>query len=261
MTDLQANIEQSVDILAWESVDREMEEWVAAGRAPLFWWRDDDARRPSKNLDRLLGLSDVHGVPVVLSVIPDVDLADLAAVIRDRALIQPVQHGWRHVDGNKGGKFKTEFALDCPPAEVAAALNAGWRRISAAMDALPIYVPPWNQLTTNVKLALADTPLRCVSCAGPLGKASDGLLEINVHIGIANWNPARFRGVAAILELINKELFIRRRHSRWTEPIGLVTHHGICDEESWAFLDGFFRHASGWGPHFKWRSIREFMPL
>ena len=35
----------------------ELARWKAAGHAPAFWWRDDDARRPTPALDRLLALS------------------------------------------------------------------------------------------------------------------------------------------------------------------------------------------------------------
>jgi hypothetical protein len=238
-------------------IDHEMEAWRDAGRSPVFWWRDDDARRPSEGLHRLLRLSDACQVPLALAVIPDVDLTDLAATIRGWPLIRAIQHGCDHIDRNTGGGFSAEFAPNCPTREVAAALNAGWRRLSGATEAVPLYAPPWNVLTPNVRRALADTPLRGVSLYGALGDISDGLLEINTHIDVMRWRPARFRGATAILNRTWRQLRSRRRDCRWEEPVGLLTHHRNLDAAAWLFLQEFLQRATAPGSGFQWRAVPE----
>lgn len=250
---------EPLDPLHWEPIEVEVELWAKAGKTPQFWWRDDDARRPSASLSRLLSISSNHQVPVTLAVIPDVDLTELAAEIRDRTLVSVSQHGCEHVNHNKGGGFQAEFAADRPAREVAATLNDAWRRLSQAMDAVPLYVPPWNNLTANVWQALAETPLRAVSRFGPVQHPVEGPAEINVHFNIAEWGPPRFRGAKPILERVARELRIRRREGRWTEPIGLITHHKNNDAESWAFLEAFFDRAAGPGLGFEWRAIWQLM--
>jgi len=202
-------------------------------------------------------LSSARGIPLALAVIPDVDLTDLAAEIGRWPLISAIQHGCDHVDRNTGGDFSAEFAPACPAREVAVAVNAAWRRLSEATDAAPLYAPPWNVLTHNVRLALAETPLRAISLYGALHDVSDGLLEINTHIDIMKWRPARFRGAAAILNRTWRQLRARRRDRRWDEPIGLLTHHKNLDAAAWTFLEEFLQRTSAPGAGFRWRAAPE----
>ena len=235
-------------------IEGEAAAWARAGHAPLFWWRDDDARRPSEGLYRLLRLSQAHRVPLALAVIPDVDLTDLAGAIAGNPLVRAIQHGCDHVDRNIGGGFSAEFDPAAPDGEVAAAVNAAWERLSRATDAAPIYAPPWNVLTPNVRRALAETPLRAVSLYGALKAAPDGMSEINTHIDIMNWRPARFRGSGAILARLWRQLRARRKDGRWGEPIGLLTHHKNLDPAAWAFLKTFLARAAAPAAGFRWRS-------
>jgi hypothetical protein len=252
-------IDRSVASMHWRLIESEVEAWKRSGYSPLFWWRDDDARRPSAGLDRLLRLSAERQVPLALAVIPDVDLTDLATAIDGWPLITTIQHGCDHIDRNKGGRFSAEFAHDCPTRDIAAAVNEGWRRLSEATDVAPLYAPPWNVLTPNVRRALADTPLRGVSLYGALSEGSDGLLEINTHIDVMKWRPARFRGSAAILNRIWRQLRTRRRDRRWKEPVGLLTHHKNLDASAWLFLDAFLQRATGPDLGFRWLAVRNLM--
>ena len=240
--------------IAWAMVEAETAAWKRAGRAPRLWWRDDDARRPSPALDRLLDLSDARGLPLALAVIPDVDLTDLAAAIGGRWRVRVIQHGCDHIDRNAGGGFSAEFSPYAEPAQVAAAVNAGWGRLAGACEAIPVYAPPWNVLTPNVRRALADTPLRAVSLYGAPSRSRDSLLEINTHIDIMNWRPARFRGSGAILARLWRQLRARRKDGRWGEPIGLLTHHKNLDPAAWAFLKTFLARAAAPAAGFRWRS-------
>ncbi|MGI9169139.1 MAG: polysaccharide deacetylase [Caulobacteraceae bacterium] len=244
---------------AWAMIDAERAVWRQAGRTPRLWWRDDDARRPSPALTRLLGLADAHRTPLALAVIPDGDLTDLADAIGGRGWVRAIQHGCDHIDRNLGGGFSAEFAPSAPPAEVAEAINAGWWRLTASCEAIPIYAPPWNRLTPNARCALADTPLKAVSLYGAPSGDPDGPIEINTHIDIMNWRPARFRGAWTILQRLWRQLRARRKAARWNEPIGLLTHHKNLDAEAWSFLEAFLERATGPGAGFAWRSAAEIL--
>ncbi|MDQ2860653.1 MAG: polysaccharide deacetylase [Pseudomonadota bacterium] len=240
--------------MAWRLIDGEAAAWKRAGHAPLFWWRDDDARRPSESLDRLLRLSDARQLPLALAVIPDVDLTDLARAIAGRPLVRAIQHGCDHVDRNVGGGFSAEFSPAWPVGEVASAVNAAWGRLVEATNAAPVYAPPWNVLTPNVRRALAFTPIRAVSLYGILADNRDGLAQINTHIDVMRWRPARFRGTLSILGRLWRQLRARRKTERWDEPIGLLTHHKNLDPAAWAFLESFLDRAAAPTSPFQWRS-------
>jgi hypothetical protein len=240
----------------WRMIDGEAAAWKRAGRAPVLWWRDDDARRPSVALDRLLDLSRAHQAPLALAVIPDGELSDLADAIAGHSLVSVIQHGCDHVDRNRGGKVSAEFAPDCPPAEVARVINDAWRRLTIAVDAAPVYAPPWNVLTANVRKALAATPLCAISQYGALESGSDDLVQINTHVDIMTWRPPRFRGSLEILVRLWRLLRARRKKGHWDEPVGLLTHHKNLDEEAWTFLEGFLKHTTRRTSLFQWRSVR-----
>jgi len=247
-------IDLSSESLAWRLIDSETAAWRRAGHAPAFWWRDDDARRPSKALDRLLRLSDAHKAPLALAVIPDVDLTDLARAIAGRPLVRAIQHGCDHVDRNTGGGFSAEFSPAWPVSEVAEAVNAAWRRLAEATNAAPVYAPPWNVLTANVRRALALTPIRAVSLYGALADNGNGLAQINTHIDIMRWRPARYRGTWAILTRVWRQLRARRKAGHWDEPIGLLTHHKNLDDDAWAFLEAFLDRTAAATSGLRWRS-------
>ncbi|MBA3810155.1 MAG: polysaccharide deacetylase [Caulobacteraceae bacterium] len=241
----------------WAMIRGEIGAWKRAGRSPRFWWRDDDARRPTEALDRLLKLSEAHAVPLALAVIPDVDLSDLATMIADRPLIRAIQHGCDHVDRNRAGGFSAEFNPASPVAEVASAVNTAWERLSAVTRAAPIYAPPWNVMTPNVRRALLETPIRAISLYGAAGAAADGLVSINAHVDVMKWRPARFRGEAAVLGRVWRQLRARRKDGRWDEPIGLLTHHKNLDPAAWKFLEIFLERATAPNFGIRWRGAAE----
>ena len=62
----------------WAPLRAELALWRAAGRAPAFWWRDDDAVAETADLHRLLDL----GVDGLMTDRPAV----LKQVLQDRGL-------------------------------------------------------------------------------------------------------------------------------------------------------------------------------
>ena len=57
-------------------LETELRRWRRLGCRPLLWWRDDDVRKPTSSLERLLRIAD--GAPLSLAVIPDGDDTGLA---------------------------------------------------------------------------------------------------------------------------------------------------------------------------------------
>ncbi len=54
------------------------------------------------------------------------------------------------------------------------------------------------------------------------------------------------------------ELSRDRRTRRWTEPIGILTHHLQHDEASWEFLEWFIPWTKGY-PAIRWQSLAELL--
>ena len=243
----------------WVLIDVETGMWRRTGQRPQVWWRDDDARVRSDSLDRLLTLADTRRAPLALAVIPDSDLAGLADVLSAHPSTIVIQHGCDHVDRNRGGQVSSEFAPDASPRDIAAAILESWNRLSVIPQTVPVYAPPWNVLLPNAREALALTPLRAVSVYGASRPCADGIPDINTHIDIMKWRPARFRGGAAILARFWRQLRARRVGRRWDEPIGLLTHHKNLDPAAWSFLDRLLSRLGSPGSPFQWRSIEELL--
>src|SRR5690348_7805615 len=92
--------------MSWGELDAELERWRAAGRSADFWWRDDDAAKPSPPLTRLLKLSSTSGVPLGLAVVPLEAAPEIFSGLKARVLM----HGTDHRDRAAPGEKKTEFA-------------------------------------------------------------------------------------------------------------------------------------------------------
>ena len=251
--------EAIVDAALWVLIDAETKAWRLTGHRPLLWWRDDDARRPSESLERLIALAERRRAPLALAVIPDSDLAGLAATLQGHPAITIIQHGCDHFNRNPDGQISSEFAPDAAPDDIAATIAASWARLSTIPRTAPVYAPPWNVLLPNAREALKRTPLRAVSVYGAVAPDNDGLPDINTHIDIMKWSPARFRGGTAILTRLWRQLRARRLRRRWEEPIGFLTHHKNLDPAAWSFLDGLLHRVELRPNNLQWRSIGQLL--
>lgn len=225
-------------MLGWFALGRELHRWRKAGRRPRFWWRDDDARKATPQLRRLLLHAMRAGLPVSLAVIPEGAQTQLSDVLDPYPGVTVLQHGCRHV--NQGGDPPSEFSATAPPEEVAVRLREGRAALAGFRRSLPVYVPPWNTLTGNVEAALALSGHEGVS--GWRGAWRAGRLD--VHVDLLRWKPEpRFAGKDHVLTRIVSQLKARRLAGRWDEPIGLLTHHLDHDEAAWSFLDELLLHS------------------
>ena len=225
-------------MFGWFRLRAELGRWRQAGKRPKLWWRDDDARTPTPHLRRLLVEATRAGVPLSLSVIPDGLNSELCAVVSPYPQVTVLQHGYRHL--NEGGDRPSEFPANAAPEDIAVQLAQGWAKIAGFERRLPVYVPPWNNLKPNVRAALDLSGYLAVSIWG--GDSEPGRLD--AHVDLLRWNPGpRFAGHDRVLGKFRRQLLRRRRQRRWDEPIGILTHHLVQDEDSWKFLSDFLQFA------------------
>ncbi|WP_425450185.1 polysaccharide deacetylase family protein [Virgifigura deserti] len=250
----------------WTDLDRELAAWAAAGRTATFWWRDDDAVGPSAALDRLLGLAAAEAVPLALAVIPAETGPALADTLREHPGRAVLQHGYTHWNHAPAGEKKAELGAHRTAAEVTATLSQGQDRLRVLFGAqfLPVLVPPWNRIDPALIPALPGLGFTGLSTyGGKAGATPGGLAVIDTHIDIIDWRNGRgFVGEAAALALAVRHLAARRRGETAPdapirdEPTGLLTHHLVHDQASWAFIAAFIARVAA-HPAARWLDVFE----
>lgn len=217
----------------------ELARWTAAGKTPVFWWRDDDARRPTPALDRLLDLSRRFAAPITIAAVPDGDLPALATACAATPGAELAIHGFRHENrapaGSPSGEVNDQDSLEAVAAEVEAAI-AVFARAGVKAD---LFVPPWNNAHPTLDAALSQLGLM-ISRYDAFRAPSASPPRIDAHLDVMRWKPtARFRGAVRFLLRTRRLLAGRRRRGLWDDPIGLLTHHLDHDEAAWRFLAAF----------------------
>jgi hypothetical protein len=213
----------------------ELRRWKAQGRAPVFWWRDDDARRLTPALERLLSLARRFEAPLTLAVVPDGDIDAVVQACREAPDVELAIHGFRHQNraapGLPSGEVNAEDRLFDVVLDLGKALDA-FRRAGVRPD---LFVPPWNNAhpTLTRVLTLRGLALSCYGQARDDGPPR----RLDAHLDVMRWKPRpRFRGGARFLLRLGKLLAQRRKTGAWDEPLGLLTHHLDHDEPAWRFL-------------------------
>jgi hypothetical protein len=216
---------------AWETFQKE----ISRHKQLRFWWRDDDAAQPSPSLDRLLALSREHRIPLALAVVPLAATPELFCGLDDQVSV--LQHGTDHRNRAGPGRKKTEFPDGEPADAVIRRLSAAAARLKdlAAGRALPVLVPPWNRLRSDLTKELAAAGFRGLSMYGPrTSEVVGGLKQVNTHVDIVDWHEGRrFIGEERALHLALSSLESK-------EPVGWLTHHAVHDEAAWNFLERLF---------------------
>ena len=240
----------------WAALEAELDCWRHAGRTASFWWRDDDAVRPTPSLGRLLSLARRHGVPLSLAVIPAFADSALAEEVAASPGVTVLQHGWRHDNHAAPGAKRAELGDGRDPARALAELAEGRARLAALFGPrmLPVLVPPWNRIAAGLAARLDEAGLQRLSAFGPRPAQARPFRQ-NTHADILDWRGTRgFVGTAPALAAVLRHLEARRTgRADAAEATGLLTHHLVHDEACWAFLDRFLaqtaRHpASAWPP-------------
>lgn len=230
-------------IVDWSALDEELVAWSAEGLKLPLWWRDDDAVEPTPQLVRLSDLSENLGIPIHLAVVPAHATLDLSRFLQTRSHIIPVVHGWAHYNHAPADEKKAEFRLHRPLEDLVSDVINGHERLIELFGemVMPMFVPPWNRIDSDVVRHLPAAGFKVLSTATPRKSlyAAPGLLQINAHLDPIDWRGTR--SLASPDQLI-KQLVQQLRDRRMgvtdnTEPYGLLTHHLVHDEDIWSFTE------------------------
>ncbi len=227
--------------LARLRLDAELAHWASAGRRPALWWRDDDARAVTPALERLL--TTAAGLPLALAIIPDGDLAGLAAHLAHHPSVTVGQHGVDHLNRRPDGQPAGEYPLDADPDHMAVNIQAGWRALTDHGIKPDFYTPPWNRLDAALPGVLIDLGFTALSAWPGEPGEHRGLARRDAEIDLLRWKGGpRFRGAGRLLGQLRAALELRRVIGS-DEPVGLLTHHLVHDAAAWRFLAWFIPYA------------------
>lgn len=245
---------------AWRSLAEELARWRDAGRVAEFWWRDDDAARPTPALSRLLALAHRTATPLALAVVPLSAEEGLCEGAGQSVTI--LQHGTDHRNRADAGGKKTEFAASESPAAATARLVAARDRLCALAGArfLPVLAPPWNRLPGPLAAPLAAAGFRGLSLFGAraVAQAAPGLAQVNTHADLIGWRTGRgFAGEDEVLSAAIRHLAAKREgRADAAEATGWLSHHADHDAAAWDFLERLFETLRP-GAALRWCGARE----
>lgn len=206
-----------------------------------YWWRDDDATHSTPALERLLTLSRETDVPVALAVIPARAEQSLKDRLEATSGTDVLVHGLAHRNHAAEGMKKAEFGVSRQAEALVTDARAGLQLLSAIMPGvtLPVFVPPWNRVSDTLVPMLAAIGYRGLSTFGPVAhsRATMGLQLVNTHIDPIAWKKGGgLAAPSALIQQITQVILDKLTTATEAEPIGLLTHHLVHDEDIWHFV-------------------------
>jgi predicted glycosyltransferase len=224
----------------WDALDSALAQFADAGRPVPFWWRDDDAVAHTPQLDRLLALAGRLELPLALAVIPASLQGSLVERLADEPLAAVLVHGLSHANHAPPGHKKAEFGRHRSLGQLAgdAAQGLGSVRAAFAGGAMPVFVPPWNRLTPELPALLPGLGFAGLSTFGERRASVPGLTHVNTHIDPIDWRHGRgLRPPEALVAEVARIIQASAGGANRAGPIGLLTHHLVHDEATWAFCE------------------------
>lgn len=224
----------------WRPVFEALDSWHAAGlRAPL-WLRDDDSVEPTPPLDRLIGLTERHEIPLALAVIPAHAGEALARALPAAKHVTPVVHGWAHRNHAPKDEKKQEFGahrpIDAMRHELFLAMTRMRDLFQDQMAAM--FVPPWNRIAPELIPALRELGYAALSTFG-VSTGNQEIPEINTHVDIIDFRGTRrCRDHRVLSRDIAATLSCSFHHGR--HAVGILSHHLVHDEAAFEFLADLF---------------------
>ena len=226
-----------VSRLAFPLSSMALDRMVDLGRPVSLWWRDDDARAPTPELERLLASAKDNGVPLALAVIPEGAGPALVDRLRDESRMSILLHGHTHDNHAPAGEKRAEFGDHRPAEAMTREITSGRAKLESLFGAQfkPVFVPPWNRIGKTGRALLPGLGFQILSVYGPAKPQAPGLpAELNTHLDIMDWRA--MRGLAVDEADRRLAALIDARDHDASEPIGLLTHHLQHDEIAWVLI-------------------------
>lgn len=230
---------------AWAELTAELDLWADEDRQAHFWWRDDDATKPSPALDRLLEIQAGADVPLAVAVIPAMAEAGLVERLIRQPGVVALQHGYAHHNHAPAGEKKSEFPATRSLQARLTDIRQGQEILAAKFAApfrQPVFVPPWNRMAPDMLPGLAELGFHAVSAFKPRETyhAAPGLAWLNAQLDPIDWpgndHPAT---AAACLRAALGLLRAMRGDAIPLQPVGFLTHHLRHDAFLWNFAAEF----------------------
>lgn len=221
----------------------ELRLWRDEGLTLPVWLRDDDAIAPTPALDRLLALAGRYDAPMHLAVIPEPATSALTDRLKGADCVFVLAHGWTHANHAPPDEKKAEFGPHRPLGIMRDEIAKGRERLKTMFgeQALPIFTPPWNRIAPEIVQELAELDFKTLSTFTPRKAkfAVLGVLQVNTHLDPVAWKSGGGLVDPAILDAqMARQLEARRKGlADGAEPYGILTHHLVQDDVTWAFIE------------------------
>ena len=246
----------------------ELDTWAGIDQPVAFWWRDDDAEEPSVALDKLMRVSDGHGVQCGLAAIPARAGEPLRKAVTDAGQLWVLQHGYAHVNHAKGSGRAWELGLDRPISVILDELRDGMGKFNQLFKErfVPVLVPPWNRMSPELMPYLPVMGYRGVSGLYRRQRPiPPGDLRVaDCHCDVLHWkdkeNGPCFAGAQKCVTLLTEHLCSKRTGAvDPDEPTCVLTHHLDMDDAAWEFVEQLFTITAA-HPAATWMSPADIWP-
>ena len=218
--------------------------WAAADQQVRLFLRDDDAISDTPALRKLSEMCEQNTAPLLLAVIPKFADNSLAELVKQSPLLTPAVHGFAHFNHSPLGHKTCELDRFRPLDVVIGEMKTAHQKMFTLFDGYisALLVPPWNRIHDEIVPHVVHSGFTGISAHGWRSPPTP-IPTVNVHLDIMHWSGGT---VGRDREWIYSELcenLATARESGW-QPIGILTHHLVHDEQAWEGLEAIFEAAT-----------------
>ena len=210
----------------WTIFQEKLSNCASSGQQICFWWREDDVSYDCGNLRTVLDIFSKHNFPVLCGVIPKLITQDMIILLRGYPNVIVCQHGLFHKNNYTQDykcEFDTSISLDL--------LIEGreFLRKTFQNQFIPVYIPPWNNISKTFKATLLDNGWTAVSTCN---YSATKKRIYNFDIDLIDWAKSEnFGGEDFVVDQI-LQCFDRKDFN-----IGIVNHHRTVGRTGVKFIE------------------------
>ena len=212
------------------------------GKPLHLFLRDDDIDTDEDTLRTLCDITISQGIPLNLEVIPGTLTPTTIRFLKnlkriDPSLIELDQHGWRHINHEKGGR-KCEFGVSRSFEAQLEDIACGKAVLEDAFAErfFPVFTPPWNRSTPDTFRILDELGFLVLSKdRGTQPVTGYGFREISTTLDLYQWKTGPAMKSPMVIAKTLKTQFNE------LDTVGLLLHHKVMDGEAFSFLDALLR--------------------